>query len=244
MKINLFKGDSLNILKQMKERNIKFDAIITDPPYNIARDNNFNTMGRKGFDFGEWDKGFDQFSWIDYTYDLLNNGGTLFIFNDWKNIGEIAKYAETKGFEIKDMVRWRKANPMPRNRDRRYITDFEVAVWLVKPKDKWTFNRQSDTYDRCEYECGLTPKSEKVGNHMTQKPIQLMEDIIKHHTNEGDRVLDCFMGTGSTGIACMNLNRDFAGIELNDTYFEDCKSRFNIHKNKLGIEDIKINIME
>lgn len=244
MKIDLIKGNSINILKQMRYRNEKFEAIITDPPYNIARDNNFSTMGRKGIDFGDWDKGFDQFGWIDYTYDLLNNGGSLFIFNDWKNIGEIAKYAESKGFEIKDMVRWRKANPMPRNRDRRYITDFEVAVWLVKPKGKWVFNRQSDTYDRCEYDYGLTPKSEKVGNHMTQKPIALMEDIIKHHTNEGDKVLDCFMGTASTGIACINLNRNFTGIELDSEYFETCKNRVNTYIKENNMQDVKVNIVE
>ena len=85
---------------------------------------------RASIDFGDWDKGFDQFSWIDRAYDLLDKGGTLFLFNDWKNIGEIAKYAESKGFDIKDMVRWRKTNPIPRNRDRRYITDYEVAIWL------------------------------------------------------------------------------------------------------------------
>ena len=216
-------------MKGLIENKVVVDAIITDPPYNIARDNNFDTMGRKGIDFGEWDKDFDQFSWIDNTYDLLKKGGSLFIFNDWKNIGEIAKYAETKGFEIKDMIRWRKSNPMPRNRDRRYITDFEVAVWLVKPKAKWTFNRSSETYDRCEYECGLTPKSEKVGEHMTQKPVKLMEDIIKKHTNEGELVLDCFMGTGTTGVACINTNRKFIGIELDDTYYGDCEKRI---KNK------------
>jgi len=238
----LKQGDCLKLMDEIDDNSI--DAIITDPPYNIARDNNFQTMGRAGIDFGEWDKGFDQFSWIDKTFRIIKNGGTLFIFNDWKNIGEIAKYAESKGFEIKDMVRWRKSNPMPRNRDRRYITDFEVAVWLVKPKGKWIFNRLSETYDRCEYDYPLTPKSEKIG-HTTQKPLALMEEIIQRHTNEGQIVLDPFMGSGTTGEACINLDRNFYGIELDKAYFSGSELRIQeaICK-KQGIPMIKPEILD
>lgn len=220
------------IIGMSKIENESIDAIITDPPYNIARDNNFQTMGRSGIDFGEWDKGFDEFSWIDKTFNILKNGGTLFIFNDWKNIGEIAKYAEGKGFEIKDMIRWKKSNPMPRNRDRRYITDFEVAVWLVKPKGKWVFNRLSDTYDRCEYEYPLTPQSEKVG-HTTQKPIALMEEILRRHTNENQLILDPFMGSGTTAIACINTNRNYIGFELDEKYHKIANDRILNAINKI-----------
>lgn len=225
----IYLGDCLEVMKDIDDSSV--DAIITDPPYNIARDNNFHTMGRQGIDFGEWDKGFNQTTWIDKGYDVLKNGGTLFIFNDWKNVGEIAKYAENIGFEIKDMVRWEKTNPMPRNRDRRYITDFEVAIWLVKPKDKWTFNRLSDTYDRCKYIYPLTPKSEKVG-HTTQKPIALMEEIIKRHTNENDLILDTFIGSGTTAIACINTNRKYIGIEKDETYFNIAKERIENRRNE------------
>lgn len=220
----LYLGDCLEVMDRLIEEDVKVDAIITDPPYNIARDNNFNTMGRTGIDFGEWDKGFDQFSWIEKSFNLVKNGGSLFIFNDWKNIGEIAKFSESIGYEIKDMIRWEKTNPMPRNRDRRYITDFEVAVWLVKPKAKWTFNRLSKTYDRCKYEYPLTPKSEKTG-HTTQKPLSLMEEIIKRHTNENDFVFDGFMGSGTTGVACKKLNRNFIGVEIGEEYFKIAEER-------------------
>lgn len=226
-KVQIFNGDCLNVIDELIGNGVVVDAIITDPPYNIARDNNFKTMGRSGIDFGEWDKGFDQFTWITKSYDLLKKGGCLFVFNDWKNIGEIAKHAESIGYEIKDMIRWEKTNPMPRNRDRRYITDFEVAVWLVKPKGKWTFNRLSDTYDRCKYTYPLTPKSEKVG-HTTQKPVALMEEIIKRHTNENDLILDLFMGSGTTGLSAINLNRMFIGVELDENYFLKSKERLGI----------------
>lgn len=212
----IYNQDCLEGMKNINNNSI--DAIITDPPYDISRDNNFTTMGRAGIDFGEWDKGFNQFSWLPEAYRVLKDGGTLFIFNDWKNVGEIAKYCESIGFEIKDMVRWKKTNPMPRNRDRRYITDFEVAVWLVKPKGKWVFNRLSNTYDTCEYIYPLTPKSEKVG-HSTQKPVQLMNEIILRHTNENQLILDPFIGSGTTAISCINAKRNYIGFELDNTYY-------------------------
>jgi site-specific DNA-methyltransferase (adenine-specific)/modification methylase len=222
--IKLYNGDSLIVMDDLIQQDIKFNAIITDPPYDISRNNNFHTMGRQGIDFGKWDKGFDQFSWINKAYKLLHNGGTLFIFNDWKNVGEIAKYSESLGFEIKDMIRWEKSNPMPRNRDRRYITDFEVAIWLVKPKGKWTFNRLSDTYDRCLYKYPLVSQSEKT-IHTTQKPVALMTEIIQRHTNTGDYILDPFCGSGTTLVSAKKSGRKCVGIELEEKYFEVAKQR-------------------
>ena len=224
----IYNEDCIEAMKILKQESV--DAIITDPPYNIARDNNFTTMGRAGIDFGEWDKGFDQFTWINTAYTVLKKGGTLFLFNDWKNIGEIAKHAEKQGFAIKDMVRWKKSNPMPRNRDRRYIIDFEVAIWLVKPNGKWVFNRLSDTYDRCEYEYSITPKNEKIG-HSTQKPVALMEEIIKRHTNENQIILDPFIGSGTTAIASINTNRNYIGFELDKIYFDLANERIENHNS-------------
>ena len=209
---------------------IKFDAIITDPPYNISRDNNFKTMGRVGVDFGEWDKDFDLTGWIKYCEPLLKKGGNIVIFNSWKNMSYIVESLEKNGFEIKDLIRWKKTNAMPRNRDRRFITDYEVAVWAVKKGGRWTFNRLSDTYEIPEILGGLTPKSEKVnGGHLTQKPIYVMKWLLERLTNAGDLVLDPFMGSGSTGVACKELNRRFIGIELDENYFDiSCKRLENI----------------
>jgi site-specific DNA-methyltransferase (adenine-specific) len=224
----LYQGDCLEVMDKLITEGVKVDAIITDPPYNIARDNNFNTMGRAGIDFGEWDKGFDLFSWIDKGKELLSKNGSMVIFNDWKNIGDIAKHCESKGLVIKDMLRWEKLNPMPRNRDRRYITDFEVAVWVTNKNAKWIFNRQDKNYQRCKFVGALTSKSEKTNaGHPTQKPIWLMENILQIHTNENNLILDPFMGSGTTGVACKNLNRDFIGIELDKKYFKIAEDRIN-----------------
>ena len=216
--INLIKGDCLDKMKEIKSGSV--DLVLTDPPYNIARENNFNTMGRAGLDFGEWDKGADLFSYIDECFRVLNNNGSFVVFNDWKNLGDIARHAESLGFVTKDMIRLEKSNPMPRNRDRRYITDYECAIWFTMPKAKWVFNRQDDKYQRPKF-----VKSIDKGFHPTQKSLSLMEDLLLIHSNEDCVVLDPFMGSGTTGLACKNLNRSFVGIEMDDKYFEIAKER-------------------
>ena len=232
--MKLIKGDCLEVMDDLIKQGIKVDAIITDPPYNIARKNNFSTMKnkygklthRRGIDFGEWDKNVDLFSWINKGVELLDKDGSMFIFNDWKNIGNIARYAEKLGMDIKDCFRWEKLNPMPRNRDRRYITDFEMGVWLVKKKSKWIFNRQDDKFQRPKFVSGLVSGKEKT-KHTTQKPVSLMELLVKIHTNENQTILDPFMGSGTTGVACKNLNRDFIGIELDKEYFMIARKRLD-----------------
>jgi len=230
--MRLIHWECLEEMDKLIEQWVKVDAIITDPPYNIARKNNFHTMKnkywkpahRRGIDFWEWDKWFDLFSWIDKWIELLDKNGSMFIFNDWKNIWNIARYAEERWMEIKDCFRWEKLNPMPRNRDRRYITDFEMWIWLVKKWSKWIFNRQDDKFERPKFVSWLVSWKEKT-EHTTQKPISLMEFIIKIHSNEWQIILDPFMWSWTTGVACKNLQRDFIWIELFEDYFNIAKQR-------------------
>jgi DNA modification methylase len=227
----IYNMDCLEGMKRIEDKSI--DMILADPPYNIARDNNFTTMGRKGIDFGEWDKEFDQFTWLNEIPRILHKNGSVIIFNDWKNIGEIAKHCESIGLIIKDMLRWEKTNPMPRNRDRRYVTDFECAIWLTNKNAKWTFNRLSDTYQRPMFKYGIVSGKEKT-IHPTQKPIKLIEELMLIHSNEGDIILDPFMGSGTTAIACINTNRNYIGFELDETYFEVAQKRIKKHLEHLG----------
>jgi len=216
--IDLRLGDCLEVMRTIPDKSI--NLVLTDPPYNIARKNNFATMGRAGIDFGEWDKGFDLFSYIDQVSRILKKDGSFVVFNDWRNLGAIAEYAEKQGFDTKDMIRLEKSNPMPRNRDRRYITDYECAIWFVKKGAKWTFNRQDSKYQRPKFVASI-----ESGLHPTQKNLSLMENLVKIHSNQGDMVIDPFMGSGTTGLACKNLNRKFIGIEKDANYFEIAKSR-------------------
>jgi DNA modification methylase len=109
---------------------------------------------------------------------------------------------------------------MPRNRNRRYVTDYECAIWFVKQNGVWVFNRQSDTYERPKY-VGVVEK----GYHPTQKNKYLMEKIISVHTNEGQTVLDPFMGSGTTGVAERKLKRGFIGIEKEEKFYNIAKER-------------------
>jgi len=222
--MELINGDCLEEMNNIPDGSV--DMVLTDPPYNIARDNNFQTMGRAGIDFGEWDKNFDLFSYIDECYRVISKNGSFIVFNDWKNLGSISSYAEKLGFITKDMIRLEKTNPMPRNRDRRYITDYECAIWFVMPKSKWTFNRQDEKYQRPKFVCSIDK-----GLHPTQKSLKLMKELILIHTNEVDVVLDPFMGSGTTGVACKNLNRDFIGIELDEGYFKIAQDRIESTPN-------------
>ena len=225
--IDLRQGDCLEVMKSIPTGSV--DLVLTDPPYNIARDNNFQSMGRAGIDFGEWDKGADLFSYIDEVYRVLDKNGSFIVFNDWKNLGDISRYAENLGFVTKDMLRLEKTNPMPRNRDRRYITDYECAIWFTMPKAKWVFNRQHDKYQRPKFVHSIDK-----GLHPTQKSLGLMTDLINIHSNEGDVVLDCFLGSGSTGVAALNTNRKFIGIELDKDYFKIAEERINQAAEKGG----------
>lgn len=218
--INLHLGDCLQVMKSIPDKSI--DLCLTDPPYNIARNNNFSTMGRAGIDFGEWDKGFDLFSYIDQVSRILKKDGSFVVFNAWRNLGAIADYAETQGFETKDMIRLEKSNPMPRNRDRRYITDYECAIWFIKKGAKWVFNRQDSKYQRPKFVARI-----ESGLHPTQKNLNLMQELVKIHSNKDDTIIDPFMGSGTTGVACKNLGRKFIGIEQQPNYFEVAKNRIN-----------------
>jgi DNA modification methylase len=216
--IDLRLGDCLEVMQSIPDKSI--DLCLTDPPYNIAKDNNFKTMGRAGIDFGDWDKGFDLFSYIDHVSRVLKKDGSFIVFNAWKNLGDIARYAESLGFDTKDMIRLEKSNPMPRNRDRRYISDYECAIWFTKKSAKWTFNRQDEKYQRPKFVAGI-----ESGLHPTQKSLFLMESLLKIHSNMNDVVIDPFMGSGTTGVACKKLGRSFIGVEKDESYFAIAKNR-------------------
>lgn len=222
--INLLKGDCIQLIETLEDESI--DAIITDPPYNIAKENNFKSMGRAGIDFGEWDKDFDTVKWIEKTISKVKKGGNIVIFADMRQFSPYITKLEELGCTFKDVIRMEKSNPIPRNRDRRFIFDTEYALYFVKNGDKWTFNRLDENYERPLIKTSVTPKSQKIGKgHPTQKPLYAMEWLIERLTNKGDVILDPFMGSGTTGVACQKLNRDFIGCELSDEYFKMAQKR-------------------
>lgn len=188
----IYNEDCILGIKKIDDESI--DLVLTDPPYNISKKNNFHTMktGKRTVDFGEWDYNFDQETWIKEVASKVKVGGSIIVFNALENMGDIKNTLEENGFTFKEFLTWKKSNPMPRNRDRLYVTARETAIWAVKGRG-WTFNRQRDTYENGFFEYPLVHHSKRI--HKTQKPIELMEDLIKIHSNEGDIVLDPFSGS-------------------------------------------------
>ncbi|GAA7235705.1 site-specific DNA-methyltransferase [Helicobacter pylori] len=230
--IQIHHANAFETIKDFYRQNLKVDAIITDPPYNISVKNHFSTLKsakRQGIDFGEWDKNFKLLEWIKRYAPLVNPNGCMVIFCSYRFISYIADFLEENGFVVKDFIQWVKSNPMPRNLNRRYVQDTEFALWAVKKKAKWVFNKPENE----KYLRPLILKSPVVSGlervkHPTQKSLALMEKIISIHTNPNDIVLDPFMGSGTTGLACKNLKRNFIGIELEKEYFQTAQKRLNL----------------
>ncbi len=222
--------DYKDLLKELAEQKIKIDAVITDPPYGVSRKHQlgFSNMGRAGMDYGDWDYNFDQKEWIRLCAPLIKDGGTIIVFNDWKNFSYIVEELDNQGFSMKDVIRWVKPNPMPRNTDRRYVGDFELAIWAVKDGGKWTFNKPEGTsYLRPIYKCPSVASKKRL--HPTQKPLKLIEDILQVHTNENDVVLDLFTGSGTTAEACLKHNRIFIGSELDEEFYRKAMERLQCY---------------
>lgn len=217
----LYKNDANLIVKELIARKIKVDSIITDPPYNISKANNLATLrNRMGVDFGDWDKKFDVASWINDYSKILSDNGSIIVFCSYLYLSKICNAFSKNDIDVKDVIVWKKANPMPRNTERRYVQDMEFAVWGVKHGAKWTFNKPKNVpYLRSLFETPTVLGKERV-NHPTQKSLKLFLQIISIHTNKGDLIIDPFMGSGTTGVACKKLNRNFIGIELEKKYFD------------------------
>jgi site-specific DNA-methyltransferase (adenine-specific) len=242
--VNLMLGDCLERMKEIPDGSI--DAIICDPPFNIVEKVGKNihifrqaekqqgaSISRESMSF---DVGFDQISWLESAAKTLKKSGNFIIFNDWENLGEIAKEARRLKLKVKMIGHWQKPNPVPAEWGRRFVSGREYFIHLTKG-GKNTFNVSKLHFG--EFNIPLTPKSEKKhGKHPNQKPLRLMTELVGILTNEGDIVLDPFMGSCSTGVACVNSSRNFIGIELNEGYFKISQDRINdaLIENKKGVE--------
>lgn len=230
-KIDIINEDCFKVIQQFIENDFKVDAIITDIPYQISVDNNFKTMkdrtGRNGIDFGEWDKEFDCSS-LGIFSKILKPNGSIVLFHSFEQYTDVKKTFEDNGLECKDRIIWEKTNPMPRNRDRRYISNCEMGSWYVMKKAKWTFNRQDEKYQKMIFRYPSESGGGFKRYHPTQKNLELMKEIVAIHTNENDIVFDPFAGSGSTGVACKLLNRNFIGCEIDENYAKIIEERINV----------------
>ena len=169
-------------------------------------------------DYGIWDSDFtmeilEQF--ISEYYKKLKKGGTLIMFFDLWKITDLKYVLEKYKFKQIRLIEWIKTNPQPRNSKVNYLTNCrEIALLGVKLGNP-TFN---SLYDNGIYTYPLQGGKNRF--HPTQKSLVLFEELIKKHSNENDTVLDTFLGSGTTAIACKNTKRNFKGCEISKEYYD------------------------
>ncbi len=208
------------------------DLILIDPPYEISRDTNFSSGNPTGkdtdrfrvtMDFGDWDNNFTNLEEVfKQGYRILRDGGTMICFYDLWKIETIKRYYDNNGFKQIRFIEWLKTNPVPLNSKINYLTNSrEIAILGIK-KSKPTFN---SSYDNGVYQFPICHEKDRF--HPTQKPLELIKALIEKHSNENDIILDCFSGSCTTGVAALELNRNFIGCEINQEYYEKSQERLN-----------------
>ena len=218
--IKLYKGDCLELMPQIRSETI--DLIVTDPPYKIITggdSNGKNSIRPKGVLSGnrELMKFIPKFSeWLPECYRVLENGTHAYFMVNSTNLTEMLVEVEKTGFKIHNILIWKKNNCTP---SQFYMKNCEYIIFCRKGKAKYINNMGGSKT--------VHDFNNIIGNkvHPTEKPIELMKFYIENSSEENDTVLDPFMGSGSTGVACVNTFRKFIGIEMDENYFNIAEKR-------------------
>ena len=217
--IEIYCADCLNVMKDMPDKSV--DAVITDPPYGL-NDGKGKVSRRNGemvaFSAGEWDD-FVPMRYIDLSTKILNDGCWFCSFTDKLSVSNLWIELENLQMRPKQTFYWVKNNPPPQPRQN-FQSGVETAVLATKGAvSKWSGGGATRNW----YKHPLTVNSERF--HPTQKPVSVMTYLIMALTLEGDTILDPFMGSGTTGVACVQTGRRFIGIEIDPDYYEIAKKR-------------------
>ena len=224
--ITLTNENCFDLLPRIESDSV--DLICIDPPYEISRKTGYtNTKLNKyktlTYEFGEWDHTeTDMEIVIKESFRILKPSGTFICFYDLWKITILKELLDKYKFKQLRFIEWIKTNPVPVNSKLNYLTNCrEIAVTAVKGS-KPTFHSE---YDNGIYKYMICRDEGRF--HPTQKPLELIKQIILKHTNENDLVLDCFSGSGTTAAACKELNRNFIGCELDKTYYDKSIQRLS-----------------
>ena len=210
----LLHGDCLERMKEIPDGSI--DLILTDIPYDgVNRESN----GLRKLDKGKADViTFDIHEFLKEVDRICS--GTIIIFCAKNQLSDVFNYFENnKSGTVRQLV-WQKSNPSPMNGQHIYLSGIENAIWFKKRGS--VFNAH----------CKNTVFKHPTGRsklHPTEKNHALLIELILDNSNENQVVLDPCMGSSSTGVACLNTNRKFIGIELDDNYFDICAERMRNH---------------
>lgn len=206
----------------------KVDLILTDPPYTISRKTGFKSLGPKSvarfavdMHFGDWDVvEIDRQQLAKLAFAALRQGGTAIVFYDVWKTSHLAEAMEEAGFKQIRLIEWIKTNPVPLNSKRNYLTNGRECAVLGVKGGKPTFNSE---YDNGMYYYPIAHSGKRL--HPTQKPLQLMADLVRKHSAEGDLVIDPFLGAGTTAVAALQNQRRFAGCDKDAGYVAVAKKR-------------------
>lgn len=230
----IYNGDCT--VEMQKIANDSVDLILTDPPYNLGnfminrstnlakmRENFFANAGWDNLEFDEWVERMDSF--FEDAARIIKTGGSMIIFMSIIKVETIIKLAEKHGFYYKTTGIWHKLNPMPRNMNLHFVNSTEAWIYFTYKKKTGTFNNENKMIHDFIETSVVSNGEKKAGKHPTQKPIALLEHFVKLLSNEGDLVVDPFMGSGSTGVVCKKMGRNFVGVEFDKEYYEIAQRR-------------------
>ncbi len=225
------------------------DVVFADPPYNLQLEGELHRPNNSKVDAvdDDWDR-FDSFesyddftrAWLTAARRALKPNGTLWVIGSYHNIYRVGAVLQDLGFWVLNDVVWRKTNPMPNFRGKRFTNAHETLLWCAPGRDAkgYTFNYEAmkalndDVQMRSDWLIPICSGAERLKQdgekaHPTQKPEALLHRILLASTNRGDVVLDPFFGSGTTGAVARRFGRRFIGIEREDGYAEIARARID-----------------
>ncbi|MEQ5869593.1 site-specific DNA-methyltransferase [Sagittula sp. NFXS13] len=241
----IMSGDCIEMMNSLPECSV--DLIFADPPYNLQLRGDLHRPDNSKVDAVDdhWDQfnsfaAYDSFTrdWLKAARRLLKPDGAIWVIGSYHNIFRVGAALQDAGYWILNDVVWRKSNPMPNFRGKRFTNAHETMIWASKAEGaKYTFNYEAlkalneGVQMRSDWVLPICNGGERLKDdngdkaHPTQKPQSLLHRVIVGSTNPGDVVLDPFFGTGTTGAVAKMLGRDFIGIEREDAYRKVAEKR-------------------
>ena len=222
-------GDCLELMKGIPDKSI--DLIVTDPPYGINYQSNLRVKSDK-FDVLKNDDNDLRFLAYQELERVLKPDCVCIVFASWKNYNKDFSELD-KLFDIKNVIVWWKHGGGIGDLKHTLITDYELAIVCHKGRCKIRGKR-----DGSVWECNKVAPSKMV--HPTQKPLEIIQRLIDKFSDKNDIVLDPFLGSGTTAVACLNTDRHYIGFELDPQYYDiACKRLGDVvmhHRKEVNIK--------
>lgn len=254
----LYHGDCFEVMDALSARHPEglFDLIFADPPYFLSNGGITCHAGKMvKVDKGAWDKSrgvaenhnFNR-EWLRRCQALLTPNGTLWVSGTHHVIFSVGHAMQELGMKMLNQVTWQKPNPPPNLACRYFTHSTETILWAAKnQKSKHRFNyadmkRANGGKQMKDVWTFTAPKAgeKSLGKHPTQKPLALLERVLLAATNPGDFVMDPFMGSGTTGVACAKLDRRCVGIESDELHARLASSRLQVNPDRPVEEQLEV----